>query len=228
MAYSFLVHGDRAALSSFPGMQESTAVWHLTAFYLAAAIFASLGSHLHSNLVALPRFLARLSSAASAGVQIPRAELFRLARKAQLNGSVGASGALYAIMAVGALSFPHAQVGIIFLPFISFPITWAVGALCLLDLVGLIRAWQMFNHAAHLSGAIFGGLYWRYGVRLPLHTSLTCALFCETDYLRLDLSVRSLGLDAAEAPGAPPARLLGAGRAMSNGHRTHKNLMCPE
>lgn len=165
MAYSFLVHGDRAALSSFPGMQESTAVWHLTAFYLSAALFASLGSHLHSNLIALPRFLARLSSAASAGVHIPRAALFRLARKAQLNGSVGASGALYAVMAVGALSFPHAQIGIIFLPFVTFPITWGVAALCALDLFGLIRGWQMFNHAAHLSGAIFGGLYWRYGVR---------------------------------------------------------------
>jgi rhomboid-like protein len=171
MVYSFLVHGDRAALSSFPGMQESTAIWHLTAFYLAAAIFASLGSHLHANLIALPRFLSRLSSAASAGIHVPRAELFKLARKAQLNGSVGASGALYAVMAVGALSFPHAQIGIIFLPFFTFPITWGVAALCALDLFGLLRGWQMFNHAAHLSGALFGGLYWRYGVR-PLSFSL--------------------------------------------------------
>lgn len=168
MAYSFLVHGDRAALSSFPGTQESTAIWHLTAFYLAAAIAASLGSHLHANLVSLPRFLSRLTTAARAGAPLARAELFPLARKAQLNGSVGASGALYAILAIGALAFPAAQVGIVFVPFVSLPIPLAVGALCALDLVGVVRGWQTFNHAAHLAGAVFGGLYWRYGVRHPL------------------------------------------------------------
>lgn len=32
-----------------------------------------------------------------------------------------------------------------------------------LDLVGLLRGWKLFDHAAHLGGAGFGLLYFTYG-----------------------------------------------------------------
>jgi rhomboid-like protein len=39
----------------------------------------------------------------------------------------------------------------------------ATGALVLVDLIGLIRGWKMFDHAAHLAGAAFGAGYWFIG-----------------------------------------------------------------
>lgn len=32
-----------------------------------------------------------------------------------------------------------------------------------LDLIGLVRGWKMFDHAAHLGGAAFGAIYWSVG-----------------------------------------------------------------
>ncbi|CDZ98752.1 Integral membrane protease of the rhomboid family involved in different forms of regulated intramembrane proteolysis [Phaffia rhodozyma] len=175
--YAFLVHGDRHALSSFPGMAESTAIYHLAAFYVAAGIFASLGSHLYVNLFTLPRFLSSLRQSALLHTPLPRLSLLALARQTGNVPTLGASGALYAIFALSALSFPHASVGVIFLPFVSLPITWGFGAMIGFDILGLIRGWKMFNHVAHLSGAIFGAVYWRYG----------CDLW---DWLRMTLSNR--------------------------------------
>lgn len=31
------------------------------------------------------------------------------------------------------------------------------------DLVGLVRGWQLFDHAAHLSGALYGIMYYCFG-----------------------------------------------------------------
>lgn len=176
MAYSFLVHGDRACLPSFPSLSslpESTTIYHLAAFYLSAGIFASLASHLHVNLFTLPRFLSALRSLPSSTTN--PTTVWKLARQANLNGSLGASGALYALLSICTLSFPQASLGIILIPFVSFPITWGFGALCLLDLAGVWKGWKAFNHVAHLGGAVFGAVYWRYGVRSlppPLLSSL--------------------------------------------------------
>lgn len=46
------------------------------------------------------------------------------------------------------------------------PLPFATGALILIDLVGVLRGWQRFNHLAHLSGAAFGTMYYFCG--LPL------------------------------------------------------------
>ncbi|KAI8920861.1 hypothetical protein DFJ77DRAFT_496068 [Powellomyces hirtus] len=109
----------------------------LVAFYLSAAVLASLGSHLVSVL-----WLNR----------------FRPARP-----SLGASGAIWAILAGCATIFPHLPVGIIFLPGIQFTMGDLVPAMVALDLVGLFRNWLMFDHAAHLAGAAFGYLYITHG-----------------------------------------------------------------
>lgn len=37
MGYAFLILGDRQALSTYPGLTESTAIYHLGAFYLTGS-----------------------------------------------------------------------------------------------------------------------------------------------------------------------------------------------
>lgn len=66
---------------------------------------------------------------------------------------------------MAALSYPSVQVGIILIPFFSAPLGMAAAGLMLMDVIGILRGWTMFNHVAHLGGGLFGVAYWRYGVR---------------------------------------------------------------
>jgi len=58
-----------------------------------------------------------------------------------------------------ALLLPHTSVNILFIP-IAMPISAAVSGMVLLDVVGIIRGWKMFDHWAHLGGALFGAWAW--------------------------------------------------------------------
>lgn len=55
---------------------------------------------------------------------------------------------------------------LIFLPFVPIPIMTAYYGMLLVDLVGLLRGWALFDHAAHLGGALAGVLYYWYGAEL--------------------------------------------------------------
>ena len=77
--------------------------------------------------------------------------------------SLGASGAIYAAVSLTALGFPDSEVSLIFLPGILIPSQAAVGGLVCLDILGVIRGWRMFDHYAHLGGAMFGAAYWAWG-----------------------------------------------------------------
>ena len=57
--------------------------------------------------------------------------------------------------------FPDSKMQIIFLPMLSFTAASAIKGVLLLDTVGLVAGWQMFDHAAHLGGLLFG-LWWVY------------------------------------------------------------------
>ena len=59
-----------------------------------------------------------------------------------IHPSLGASGAIYAAVTLSALAFPDSQVAIIFLPWLAVPITYGVGSMVLLDIMGVIRGWQ--------------------------------------------------------------------------------------
>jgi len=48
---------------------------------------------------------------------------------------------------------------------VTMPIQWGVGALMCIDMLGIIRGWRMFDHYAHLGGAMFGVGYHAYGPR---------------------------------------------------------------
>lgn len=78
--------------------------------------------------------------------------------------SLGASGALFGVAGACA-HIPDVKVSLIFLPFHSFSLDKVLPAIMLFDLVGLVRGWQSFDHAAHLSGAITGYLLYDVSTR---------------------------------------------------------------
>ena len=96
----------------------------------------------------------------------------RLARRA----SLGASGAIYAAFALCACTMPHVQLSLVFLPMLTFPIKWGFGSLVLLDVVGAVRGWRVFDHVAHLGGAAFGFVYYWWVPRYGMHAEASMVL----------------------------------------------------
>uniref|UniRef100_A0A3B3VT81 rhomboid protease n=1 Tax=Poecilia latipinna TaxID=48699 RepID=A0A3B3VT81_9TELE len=80
--------------------------------------------------------------------------------------SLGASGAVMAVLAAVCMKVPEAKLGIIFLPMVTFTAGNALKALVAIDSAGLILGWRLFDHAAHLGGALFGVWYVAYGHKL--------------------------------------------------------------
>ncbi|KAA1468885.1 hypothetical protein DENSPDRAFT_834364 [Dentipellis sp. KUC8613] len=77
--------------------------------------------------------------------------------------SLGSSGAIYSAFILTALAFPDGEVSLIFPPVGPFPMSYGAAGIVLLDCVGVLRGWKLFDHYAHLGGAAFGALYWTYG-----------------------------------------------------------------
>ena len=100
------------------------------AFYLSAGIFSSYMSYMYKYLV-----------------------------RATMIGSLGASGAVYAVMAFAIKEYPELSVSLLFLPFIPLTGTMALLGIVAFDLFGLITRKTPFDHAAHLGGAFFGYFY---------------------------------------------------------------------
>lgn len=82
-------------------------------------------------------------------------------------GVVGASGALYGVLAAYGMKFPEAKLSLIFLP-IPIAAKYFIPGLLLLDLIGGFTGFSIFGqniaHFAHVGGAIFGVLmvfFWR-------------------------------------------------------------------
>ena len=56
--------------------------------------------------------------------------------------SLGISGAVYGCVTMTALAFPNAQIALMIPPSFPIDIQYGVGALVLLDVVGLLRGWR--------------------------------------------------------------------------------------
>lgn len=140
--------------NSFP---EATSAHHLWAFFISAGLFSALVSHTAANKITFPRLVKLLSSPSAAATAPVVPEILP---------SLGSSGAIYAFVILTALSMPHVDVIIPFLPFIPIPITGAVGSMVLMDAIGVVRGWRVFDHYAHLGGAAAGGLYYYLGHRI--------------------------------------------------------------
>ncbi|GAA6021639.1 hypothetical protein JCM11491_001248 [Sporobolomyces phaffii] len=133
-------------------LPRSTSRYEFVSFFVTAGLVSSFASHVWFSRVIAGRLL-RHTAATTAPHQL----------RSSIVPSLGASGAVYSCLTLTALSFPDSNVSLIFLPFVPLPIGAATGALVAVDLVGLVRGWNMFDHAAHLAGAAFGALYWSLG-----------------------------------------------------------------
>ncbi|PKI85483.1 hypothetical protein MVES_000583 [Malassezia vespertilionis] len=148
---------------------EATALPQFVAFFVSAGTFASLASHLviavrwriaAETLRISSRNLTRAMSTAKVRfANQTRNTAVQLALLAQ-RASLGASGAIYAAFMLSACAFPQASLSIIFLPFTAIPIQWGMAGLVTLDIIGIVRGWQAFDHVAHLGGALFGLFYY--------------------------------------------------------------------
>ncbi|XP_055697019.1 presenilins-associated rhomboid-like protein, mitochondrial [Phlebotomus papatasi] len=97
----------------------------------------------------------------SAGVVSSLASYIYKTGVRQAGLSLGASGAIMAILAFVCTQFPDTQLSIIFLPMFTFSAGTAIKCIMGLDMAGLVMGWKIFDHAAHLGGALFG-LFWYY------------------------------------------------------------------
>ncbi|XP_078103349.1 presenilin-associated rhomboid-like protein, mitochondrial [Sander vitreus] len=80
--------------------------------------------------------------------------------------SLGASGAIMTVIATICTKMPEAKLAIIFLPMFSFTAANALKAILAMDTAGLLLGWRLFDHAAHLGGALFGIWYILFGHEL--------------------------------------------------------------
>ena len=77
--------------------------------------------------------------------------------------SIGASGAIMALLGYFCCTFPESRLGIVFIPNVTFSAENALKGVMALDLAGIIFRWRLFDHAAHLGGSLFGVFYAHYG-----------------------------------------------------------------
>lgn len=79
--------------------------------------------------------------------------------------SLGASGAIMALLGYFCTQYPNAQLSIVFVPGLTFSADSAIKGVMCLDAVGMALGWRLFDHAAHLGGALFGLFYAHFGAR---------------------------------------------------------------
>ncbi|CAJ0927582.1 unnamed protein product, partial [Mesorhabditis belari] len=87
--------------------------------------------------------------------------------------ALGASGAILGLLAYTCCKIPEARLQIVFLPFFDFSAQSAIIGVILFDLAGLLFGFKLFDHAAHLGGALFGVAYAQYGEKLWKRYSTT-------------------------------------------------------
>jgi rhomboid-like protein len=146
VSHENLVHFgfNMMALNSFmPVFQHISmfSVQEVLALYLSSGLISSFGSHLLNTI------------------------------KRNAVGSLGASGALFGLLAGCYSVYPQMQVQLIVFPFTLeqlFPL------LVLLDIAGLVFRFKTIDHAGHLTGAAVGILYMEYGQQFYLKAIQYC------------------------------------------------------
>ncbi|XP_078419543.1 presenilin-associated rhomboid-like protein, mitochondrial [Cetorhinus maximus] len=137
---------------------------HYSFFHMAANMYVlwSFSSSIVS-LLGQEQFMAVYLSA---GVISTFASYVYKTATGRLGASLGASGAIMAVLAAVCSKMPEAKLAIILLPMFTFTASNALKAIIAMDTTGLILGWRFFDHAAHLGGAFFGIWYIFYGHEL--------------------------------------------------------------
>jgi len=123
--------------------------------------------HLGCNMVCLHSFMGPtvhemgkeqfLGVYLSAGVFSSLASMMnKVGTRAAGSHSLGASGAIMAVIGMFATVHPDSTLQIILLPMVTFTAATGLKALMTIDTLGLLLKWRMFDHAAHLAGVGFG------------------------------------------------------------------------
>ncbi|XP_011569172.3 presenilins-associated rhomboid-like protein, mitochondrial isoform X1 [Plutella xylostella] len=97
----------------------------------------------------------------SAGVASSFASFLYKVVSKQPGHSLGASGAIMAVLSYVCVQYPDTKLSIIFLPMYTFAAGSAIKVIMGVDLAGVLFGWKFFDHAAHLGGAAFG-IVWSY------------------------------------------------------------------
>lgn len=152
--------------ASNPAQSKSNVYWsmffstfsHYSFFHLFANMYVL---HSFSSVVRNMGYEQFLAMYLSGGVISSfTSYAFKIATKAP-GFSLGASGAIMAVIAYVCTQFPHTQLSILFIPGWHFSAESAIQCVILFDLAGIIFRWRLFDHAAHLGGAAFG-IFWSY------------------------------------------------------------------
>ncbi|KAK7866357.1 hypothetical protein R5R35_003283 [Gryllus longicercus] len=132
---------------------------HYSAFHLFANMYV-----LHSFSTGAVASLGKeqfLGLYLSAGVISSMASYVYKALTSQPGLSLGASGAIMAVLGYVCTQYPDTRLSIIFLPVLSFTAGSAIKVIMALDATGVLLGWKFFDHAAHLGGALCG-IAWCY------------------------------------------------------------------
>ncbi|KAG2187740.1 hypothetical protein INT44_005430 [Umbelopsis vinacea] len=133
--------------------------WH---FGLNMMALWSFGGLVHDYL-GREQFLAFYMTTGMAASAVSHVFGLGLRRVRPVLPSLGASGAIYGCLSATAMLYPDASVYVVFLPFLPIKIGYALPALMGLDLAGILLRWRTFDHFAHLTGAMMGLGYIKYG-----------------------------------------------------------------
>ncbi|KIP07085.1 hypothetical protein PHLGIDRAFT_106145 [Phlebiopsis gigantea 11061_1 CR5-6] len=154
-------------------LREANISWHFLAFYLSSGLFSGMASHIMTTKFIYPRMIQRMATEAktinaapSVGAVASETAATAAHSKETILPSLGASGAIYAAVTLTALAFPHTEIALMIPPSFPIPIQWGVGGLVVIDIIGALRGWRMFDHWAHLGGAAFGVWYYNYGPQM--------------------------------------------------------------
>ncbi|XP_057230223.1 presenilins-associated rhomboid-like protein, mitochondrial [Malurus melanocephalus] len=137
---------------------------HFSLFHMAANMYVlwSFSSSIVS-LLGCEQFIAVYLSA---GVISTFVSYVAKMATGRFEPSLGASGAIMTVLAAVCTKMPDAKLAIILLPMFTFTAGSALKAIIAFDTAGLALGWRLFDHAAHLGGALFGMWYVTYGHEL--------------------------------------------------------------
>lgn len=106
-----------------------------------------------------------LATYLSAGVISSFASFAYKVSRASVVPSVGASGAIMALIGVVGMTYPDTRLSIAFVNQIiphSFSADAGVKCIIVLDTLGVLFGWRFLDHAGHLGGMLFGIWYAKY------------------------------------------------------------------